>query len=87
MGQAFSGQQAGSNATPPPIPNAASYFVAVNGQQTGPFTMNILKEMALKNELTRETLVWKQGMSQWQAAGEQSDLSGLFGSVPPPIPK
>lgn len=86
MGQTFSGGQTGG-ATPPPIPNAANYFVAVNGQQTGPFNMNVLKEMALKNELTRETLVWKQGMNEWQSAGQQSDLSGLFGSVPPPIPK
>lgn len=86
MGQAFSGGQT-DRATPPPIPNAANYFVAVNGQQTGPFNINLLKEMVLKNKLTRESLVWKQGMNDWQAAGQQSDLSGLFGTIPPPIPK
>jgi membrane protease subunit (stomatin/prohibitin family) len=87
MGNAFSGGQTGG-ATPPPLPNAAvTYFVALNGQQAGPFAMNVLKEMALKKELTRETLVWKEGMSNWTAAGEVTDLSSLFGSVPPPIPK
>jgi membrane protease subunit (stomatin/prohibitin family) len=87
MGQAFSGGQSGG-ATPPPLPNqGVTYFVALNGQQAGPFAINVLKEMALKNELTRETLVWKQGMDNWQAAGQVSDLSSLFRSIPPPIPQ
>jgi len=87
MAGSFSGGQTGGG-TPPPLPNASvTYFVALNGQQAGPFAMNVLKEMVLKNELTRETLVWKQGMSNWTAAGEVNDLSALFGSVPPPIPK
>lgn len=88
MGQAFTGQQNTGGATPPPIPSAAAtFFVALNGQQAGPFDMGALKEMALKNELTRETLVWKQGMANWTAAGQVTELATVFGSVPPPIPQ
>jgi hypothetical protein len=30
--------------------------------------------------------VWKEGMTAWNPAGNQPDLTGIFGSVPPPIP-
>ncbi|MEQ6124498.1 SPFH domain-containing protein [Pseudotenacibaculum sp. MALMAid0570] len=87
MGQAFTGQQSGG-ATPPPIPSSGTtFFVAIEGKQAGPFDLNVLKQMAQKNEITRESLVWKEGMSNWLAAGEVSELNSLFGSVPPPIPK
>lgn len=67
---------------PPPIPSV-SFFVAQDGQQTGPFDLNTLKIMMTSGKLTPDTLVWKQGMPEWQRAGNQGELSGLF---PPPIP-
>lgn len=69
--------------TPPPIPSV-SFFVAKEGQQTGPFDVNTLRTMITSGDLTPDSLVWKQGMSEWQKAGSQSELSGLF---PPPIPQ
>jgi hypothetical protein len=36
--------------------------------------------------LKAETLVWKQGMASWTAAGQMGELAGLFAAVPPPIP-
>jgi membrane protease subunit (stomatin/prohibitin family) len=87
IGQALSGQQAGNTAgTPPPIPGAATYFAAVNGQQTGPFDLQTLASQAAMGRLTRETLVWTQGMGQWTAAGEVPALASVFANVPPPIP-
>lgn len=73
-------------ATPPPMPAAKTYHVAVNGQQTGPFTMEQLNSMVSSGGLTKESLVWSAGMAEWQKASEVSELSGLFGSVPPPVP-
>ena len=69
--------------TPPPIPSI-SFFVAKEGRQTGPFDVNTLRTMITSGDLTPDSLVWKQGMSEWQKAGSQSELSGLF---PPPIPQ
>jgi hypothetical protein len=87
IGQALAGQQAGNAAgTPPPIPGAATYFVAVNGQQTGPFDLQTLASQAAMGRLTRESLLWTQGMAQWTAAGEVSALASVFANVPPPIP-
>lgn len=89
MGTAFSpqGNQQSSSSTPPPIPTAASFFVVVNGKQAGPYDLNVLKQMATQNQLTKETLVWKEGMAGWAAANQQDALKTIFGSIPPPIPK
>lgn len=73
-------------AVPPPIPQAVSYYVAINGQQNGPFDMATISQMAIKGQLTRETLVWAQGMATWTPAGQVPELSTIFGAVPPPLP-
>ncbi|MGB3467712.1 MAG: SPFH domain-containing protein [Cyclobacteriaceae bacterium] len=77
---------AGSSPTPPPLPQQSQFFVAVNGQQTGPFDMNAITGKIQAGELSKETLVWKQGMSNWEPAGSVSDLTEQFGTTPPPIP-
>ena len=69
----------------PPVPNMATspsqYSVAVNGQATGPFDINVLAKKAQSGELTLHSQVWKQGMPAWAAAGTIQELSGLFASV------
>ncbi|MCC7350240.1 MAG: SPFH domain-containing protein [Phycisphaerales bacterium] len=74
-------------AGPPPVPSAAAYFIVLDGQQAGPFDLGKLRENAAAGRLNRQTLVWKQGMSQWTAAGEVAELGSLFAIAPPPIPK
>lgn len=78
-------QQATPGATPPPIINTA-YHVAVNGQATGPYDINILSQMAAAGTFTTASLVWKQGMANWVAAETVQELQPVFGSVVPPIP-
>ncbi|MFO0835256.1 MAG: SPFH domain-containing protein [Phycisphaerales bacterium] len=80
------GGHAGGAGTPPPIPGAAMFFVAVNNQQTGPFDMQTLAQQASSGRLTRDSLVWKQGMASWSPAGNVPELAGVFASVPPPLP-
>lgn len=85
MGQSMAaGQNAGS---PPPIPQADQFFVAVNGQQTGPFDMETLRQQAAGGQLRPDSLVWKQGMAHWSQAQSVQELAGLFGPTPPPIPQ
>ncbi|MBS0196620.1 MAG: SPFH domain-containing protein [Planctomycetes bacterium] len=84
LGQANAAAQPG--AAPPPLPNAAAFFVAINGAQSGPFDMASLTAKAGSGELTRESLVWKQGMASWAAAGSIAELTPIFASVPPPLP-
>jgi len=76
----------------PPMPSAVpqvSYMVGINGQQFGPCDWNQLQQMVQQGQLTHQTYVWKQGMPQWQMAGEVMELTPLFqGGAPqmPPMP-
>jgi membrane protease subunit (stomatin/prohibitin family) len=71
---------------PPPLPGAKPYFVALNGQQAGPFAMEELQRQAQSGQLNRATLVWAQGMANWTQAGEVAELNALFAHLPPPLP-
>ncbi|MDB5145958.1 MAG: hypothetical protein JWQ66_4673 [Mucilaginibacter sp.] len=62
-----------------------SWFFASSGQQQGPYSQAQLGEFIANGTLTAETLVWTEGMTGWQKAGEIPGLlSGEGGS--PAIP-
>ncbi len=94
MGFAMANQMAGAmgqaqnqgQPVPPPVPPQLAFFLVINGQQAGPFDMNTLAGMVSQNQLSRDTLVWRQGMSGWIAAGQVPELGQLFAATPPPIP-
>jgi len=79
-------QQPGMQNTPPPPPQMSAYFVAVNGQQTGPFTVQQLQGMIAGGQFTAASQVWKQGMPAWGPASGVPELQALFGAMPPPPP-
>lgn len=70
--------------TPPPIPIVV-YHIAVNGQANGPYNMTTLAQMANTGQINGDTLVWKNGMSEWVKAASVDELKRLF-SIMPPIP-
>jgi uncharacterized RDD family membrane protein YckC len=57
-----------------------NYFYAVNGQQTGPVSEEQLRGMVTSGALPADTLIWREGMPQWQAFS--TALGGVEG-VPP----
>lgn len=71
--------------TPPPVPGV-TYYVAVNGQATGPYDISTLKQMMAGGQFTSDSLVWKPGMAEWVKAGVVDDMKQLFPDIPP-IPK
>ncbi|MCR4574660.1 MAG: SPFH domain-containing protein [Lentisphaeria bacterium] len=73
-------------APPPPPPPAPMFYVAVNGQQQGPFNIQQLQGMIPGGSFGPNSLVWTAGMSGWAAASTVAALSALFGPVPPPPP-
>lgn len=58
------------------------YFVAKNGQKTGPFPVSQL----IAEGVTPETLVWCQGMAQWTPAKDVAEIASMFAQVPPQAP-
>lgn len=87
MGGAMQGQMN----TPPPMPQV-QYMVSVNGQQSGPFNMQQMQQLVQNGQVGKATYVWKQGMAQWEMAGNIAELSALFAPAsqmappPPPMP-
>jgi hypothetical protein len=59
-----------------------SWFYAFNGQQQGPYPEAQLRDLITRGMVGADTLVWTEGMSGWQRAGE---IPGLVsgGSAPP----
>jgi membrane protease subunit (stomatin/prohibitin family) len=84
MGQAMAAPTGQQTATPPPLPqqSSGSFFIALDGKQAGPFTVS-----ELGGKVTRDTLVWRQGMAQWTRAADVADLKSVVESVPPPLPQ
>lgn len=94
MGQQMAGMmsqlgqmvQGGMN-IPPPMPNV-QYFIAINEQQTGPFTLQQLHTLINNTQLTKQTYIWKQGMANWDFAANVPEVASLFTTTttPPPPP-
>jgi GYF domain 2 len=62
-----------------------SWFFASNGQQQGPFPEAQFRDLIARGTVTRETLVWSEGMAGWQKAGAVPGLMAA-GSAPPAMP-
>ncbi len=45
-----------------------TYFVAANGSQTGPFTIEEIRSQCNSQIIQRDTLMWREGLSDWQHA-------------------
>ena len=74
-----------SGMTPPPVP-IAMYSVAVNGQATGPFDLDTLKQMAIAGQFSASSLVWKTGMASWERAEAVEELKEVLANIMPPVP-
>ena len=75
-------------AAPPPMASTM-YHVFLNGQQAGPFDINIIRQYTQQGLMNAQTQVWTQGMPQWAPAGTIPELASLFtpmsGTAPPPM--
>lgn len=72
---------------PPPV-KPIMFYVYINDTQMGPYDMKILSQLVQSGNLAPETLVWKEGLSEWVMA-KNTELRNLFNtgnSVIPPTP-
>lgn len=59
------------------------YYIYDDDDQHGPFSFDELKS---KN-LTRSTMIWREGLDEWTRADDVEELKPLLQSVPPSIKK
>lgn len=63
-----------------------SWFYASEGQQQGPYPEIQLRDLIARGTVSPDTLVWTEGMANWQRAAEIPGLtSGTSG--PPTVPR
>ncbi|MDO6430825.1 SPFH domain-containing protein [Flavitalea sp. BT771] len=86
VGNVFQNNTVQGNDGPPPLPGALPFFVAIDGKQAGPYTIDQLTQLAAAGTINQQSQVWKKGMPAWAAANTVPDLSTIFNNVPPPLP-
>lgn len=67
----------------------AAYYVAEDGAQKGPFSIEQIKIQCSRGEIQAQTLMWRDGLSDWQAAAIVLQGTGVVfsnGAQPSPPP-
>ncbi|MFY7818400.1 MAG: DUF4339 domain-containing protein [Akkermansiaceae bacterium] len=54
---------------------SAAWYLLSEGQQLGPYTGEQLQQFVQEGRVAAETMVWAEGMAEWQAAAQ---IPGLF---------
>lgn len=76
----------GLASAPPTPPIMSSFYVAQNGQTTGPYSMDILKEMIANRKIISSTYVCKAGSQTWVLASNEPEITTLLLMMAPPPP-
>jgi len=71
--------------TPPPLPQEATFFIHLNGQQLSGQTIQNMSVYIQNGLMNGDTLVWRQGMPQWAKASQVPELAYLFNTQTPPL--
>ena len=50
------------------------YYLLINGQRTGPYTIQDIQQMLRQDGIGHETLIWQDGMMNWETIGSQRHL-------------
>lgn len=89
FGKMMANPQEPEQLTPPPLYQEESdniYYVGINGVKTGPFNLLTIIGQITAGSISRETLLWKQGMTAWGKAGSFDELNKPLQASPPPLP-
>ncbi len=85
-GERSAPQAMAAGGTPPALPGESAWFFARDGKQEGPVGFADMEQGVRLNQISRDTLVWRDGMAQWIKAGDVQELQGVLSKSPPPLP-
>lgn len=69
----------------PVQPKETEWYIAINSKASGPFAENEIKKLLLEKRITKDTLVWCTGMSDWQKIECTPSILKLFLQLPPTL--
>ena len=67
------------------MPPSFLYYVALEGKQAGPFTEPEIIRLVNEKRITKDTLVWHQGMPAWKRAEDLPEMLRIIALAPPPL--
>lgn len=81
---------------PPPAPGAVppsppvqqpqyNYHLSVAGQTYGPYRYAQLQQYVQGGQISRDSLLWREGLSGWLTAAQIAELAALFAPAVPPV--
>lgn len=59
-----------------------TWHYAVGQEHNGPISEEELRDLIKRGQITKETLLWQEGMSTWVPAAELSEISASFAVLP-----
>ena len=68
-----------------PMNTSQLYYVALNGKQAGPFSETEVVRLINDKKVTKETLIWHQGMNVWKKAEDVPAILRIIALSPPPL--
>lgn len=83
---AVSAQDMNGSAARPNVSGPAArtmYYVAREGVQYGPYTIEVVREETYKGSIRREDLAWREGLENWVPLAQVLDET----VPPPPLPR
>lgn len=64
----------------------SDWWYVSNGERKGPVGNDDLHQLLVSGTLTSSSLVWTQGMREWQSVAQVDQLASSLTSLPPEIP-
>jgi TM2 domain-containing membrane protein YozV len=64
----------------------SDWYYLANGQQQGPVPLDHLQHWLQAGQMPANTMVWTEGMANWQPANSVSELQPYTAAAPPPAP-
>ncbi|MBP3285365.1 MAG: DUF4339 domain-containing protein [Prevotella sp.] len=68
---------------PKPMPQV--YYVALDGQPTGPLNDSELSQLILQKHVNKDTLAWVPGMLGWKPIEQVPAILKVIALTPPPL--
>lgn len=66
-------------------PQQSFFYAMIDDNQTGPFSEQELSRLITEKKISKETYIWKPGMSDWEIAEKIPEVLKLVILAPPPF--
>jgi hypothetical protein len=66
----------GGAGAPPPLPSPSTWFYARGQERLGPVPAETIRQLLQARVIAADTLVWREGMADWQPLSHTDDFRG-----------